>query len=125
MTSEQAQAWLDAYIAAWRSNDATRIGALFSDDARYRFVPWLEPVVGRDAIVAAWHNDFEEDDPWSALYRPLDVSGDLVLATGRTTYHREPLVFENLFVLQFDDEGRCTDFTDWYMKHPSAEIDGA
>jgi len=53
------------------------------------------------------------------------VSGDRVLATGQTTYHREPLVFENLFVLQFDDQGRCTDFTDWYMKHPVAESDNA
>lgn len=125
MTSAQAQDWLDRYVAAWRSNDAGDIGALFSDDAAYRFVPWLEPIVGREAIVAAWHSDFDEDDPWSAEYRPLDVSGDVVMATGRTTYHREPLVFENLFLLRFDDEGRCTDFTDWYMKHPMEEAGGA
>ena len=118
MTASEVQAWLDHYIAAWRSDDADDIGALFSSDARYRFVPWFEPVVGRDAIVAAWHEDFDDSDSWTASYAPMSVTDDLVLATGTTTYHRDGITFENLFVLRFDGEGRCRDFTDWYMKHP-------
>ena len=125
MTPEQVQSWLDAYIAAWRSNDATEIGELFSEDARYRFVPWFDPVIGREAIVAAWHDDFDEDDEWSASYSPVEVTDNVILATGRTTYHREPITFENLFVLEFDEAGRCREFTDWYMKHPKDEPPGA
>ena len=41
------QAWLDRYVAAWKSYDPTAIGDLFSDDAKYRYHPEDEPVVGR------------------------------------------------------------------------------
>ena len=33
---------------------AEAIGDLFGDDAEYRYHPWDEPVIGRDAIVADW-----------------------------------------------------------------------
>ncbi len=51
MTRERVQAWLDAYIEAWRSYDVQAIGALFSQAAEYRYHPYDEPLVGRDAIV--------------------------------------------------------------------------
>lgn len=121
MTPEAVQVWLERYVTAWRSNDADEIGSLFSSDARYRFVPWYEPVVGRDAIVAAWQEDFDESDSWTASYASLSVTDDLVLATGRTTYLPDEITFENLFLLRFDDAGQCTEFTDWYMKHPVEE----
>ena len=51
------QAWLDRYVAAWKSYDPAAIGALFSEDAEYRYHPEDEPVVGRAAIVADWLED--------------------------------------------------------------------
>ena len=54
MTHEQVQAWLDAYVAAWRSNDAAAIGELFAEDAEYRYHPYDEPLRGRQAIVDSW-----------------------------------------------------------------------
>jgi hypothetical protein len=49
-----AQTWLDSYVAAWLSYDADDIAALFSDDISYRYHPYDDPVVGRDAVVASW-----------------------------------------------------------------------
>ena len=61
-TKREFQRWLDDYVAAWRSYDADAIGALFSDDAEYRYQPvGREPVSGRAAIVASWLD--ERDDP--------------------------------------------------------------
>jgi ketosteroid isomerase-like protein len=54
MDRTSAQAWLDRYVAAWRSNDAVAIGALFADDVAYRYHPYDEPLVGRQAVVASW-----------------------------------------------------------------------
>ena len=48
--------WLDRYAEAWRSNEAATIGALFADDAVYRWHPYDEGddvARGRDAIVRA------------------------------------------------------------------------
>jgi uncharacterized protein (TIGR02246 family) len=43
--------WVDAYVAAWDSNDPDEIAALFTDGAAYYTEPSSAPWVGRDEIV--------------------------------------------------------------------------
>jgi hypothetical protein len=84
-------------------------------------------VRGRDAIVRAWLGEGEDASPpdepgtWEADYRAFAVDGDAAVAVGRTTYTTEPggpvdRVFENCFTLRFDADGRCREFTEWYVK---------
>jgi SnoaL-like domain len=115
MTREAVQTWLDAYVAAWRAYDG--IGELFSADAEYRYHPYDEPLRGRDAIVADWQDNRDEPGSWEARYEPLLVDGDRAVATGETRY-AEGRTFSNLFVLAFEGEGRCREFTEWFMEHP-------
>jgi ketosteroid isomerase-like protein len=119
MTRERVQAWLDEYVAAWRSNDGDAIGELFSADASYRYHPYDdEPVRGREAIVADWLEDPDEPGSWEASFAALLVEGDRAVATGETRY-ADGRTFSNLFVLAFDGDGRCREFTEWYMEHPT------
>jgi hypothetical protein len=115
MTPETVQAWLEAYVAAWRSY--TGIEKLFSAEAEYRYHPYDEPLRGRDAIAADWLSERDEPGSWEAAYSPLLVAGDRAIATGETRY-AEGRTFSNLFVLEFDGEGRCRSFTEWYMEQP-------
>jgi ketosteroid isomerase-like protein len=117
MTHEQVQAWLDAYVAAWRSYDAEAIGDLFSADALYRYEPYAEPLRGREAIVADWIGDRDEPGSWEAAYAPLVVDGDRAVATGETRYANGRR-FSNIYVLRFDGDGRCAELVEWYMEHP-------
>ena len=117
MTRERLQSWLDAYVEAWRSNDAGTIGDLFSADAEDRYHPYDEPVRGRDAIVASWLDEPDEPGSWQARYAPLVVEGSRAVVTGETRYS-DGQTFSNLFVLAFDGEGRCSEFTEWYVEHP-------
>jgi ketosteroid isomerase-like protein len=118
MTREQVQAWLDAYVSAWRTYDVDAIGGLFSEAAEYRYHPYDEPLRGREAIVEDWLDDPDEPGSWEARYEPLLVHGDAAVATGETRY-ADGQAFSNLFVLVFDDDGRCREFTEWYMEHPT------
>jgi hypothetical protein len=117
MTTEQAQRWLDAYVEAWRSYDEPTIRALFADDARYAYHPYDEPLTGPDAIARSWLENRDEPGTWEASYTPSLVSGDTVIAKGETRY-TDGNVFSNLFELEFDAEGRCTRFVEWYVHHP-------
>jgi SnoaL-like protein len=117
MTRDQVQTWLDRYVDAWRSYDAATIGELFSADASYKYHPYDEPLQGRDAIVADWLGDRDEPGSWQARYEPLMIDGDRVVATGETSY-AVGRTFSNLFVLRFDDAGRCSEFVEWYIEHP-------
>jgi ketosteroid isomerase-like protein len=113
------QAWLDRYVDAWRSYDEAAIRALFAPDATYAYHPYDEPERGQDAIVAAWLHDRDEPASWEAAYSPALVDGDRAIVTGETRYARGD-VFSNLFELEFDADGRCRRFVEWYMRHPSA-----
>jgi ketosteroid isomerase-like protein len=126
-------AWLDAYVAAWKSYDPEAIGALFTDDVKYRFHPYDDPVEGREAVVESWLGEGEhegapgrdEEGTYNASYRPIAVDGDMAVASGSSTYTRGPggpidEIYDNCFVMRFDADGRCRDFTEWFMKRPGA-----
>ncbi|KAA3641654.1 MAG: DUF4440 domain-containing protein [Armatimonadetes bacterium] len=115
------QSWIDRYVEAWRSYDADAIADLFSADATYAYHPWDEPVVGREAIVASWLNDKDEPGSWEAEYRPLHVIGRDAVIVGETRY-ADGKTWANLFLVTFGDDGRCSTFTEWYMKKPTSDV---
>jgi hypothetical protein len=123
MTHDEVQAWLDAYVAAWRSYDGAEIGALFAETATYAYHPWdtgADLLRGRDAIVKSWLDAPDAVDSWQAEYHPLLVDGDRAVATGVTRY-TDGKVFDNLYLLRFDDTSRCTEFVEWYMRRPAEQ----
>ena len=122
MTRADVQAWLDRYIAAWRSNDAALIGDLFSEDARYRYYAYGEVVQGREAIVAGWLEDTDEPDSWEASYEPWAIDDDRAVAIGVSRYaasgDKPERTFWNCFLLTFAADGRCAEFVEYYMQQP-------
>ena len=118
MTPGDVQRWLDAYIEAWRSYDASAIADLFTEDATYGYNPWDEPIQGRQAIVAEWLDDRDEPESWEAEYRPFVVAGNSVVALGETRY-ADGKVYFNSWQLTFDQDARCSAFVEWYMTPPA------
>lgn len=122
MNRESLQVWLDKYVAAWRTYEPAQIGELFSEDALYFYSPFDEqnPVRGREAIVSAWLEEPDSVGSWEAHYAPVAVEGNVGVAQGRTRYRprdgRVEREFDNIFVLHFDEAGRCERFTEWYMQ---------
>jgi hypothetical protein len=113
--------WLDRYVDAWRLNDPAAVGDLFSAEARYAYDPFDEALVGRTAIVASWLTEPDVPGTWEADYEVLAVDGDTYVAHGRTRYLTDDRTavdreFANVFVCRFDAEGRCREFTEWYMR---------
>lgn len=115
MTDEpQLDAWMDGYIRAWTSNDPIDIGRLFTEDAAYRGAPFEEPVRGRQAIVEDWLENRDEPGEWEFEWQPLVIGNGIATIVGETRY-RNGKNWSNLWVLRLDENGRCTDFTEWYM----------
>jgi hypothetical protein len=122
-------AWLETYVNAWKSYDPAAIENLFSAEAVYRYHPYDAPVQGRDAIVASW---LEERDPagtYDGQYQTTLVDGDQAAASGRSRYFEADGVtpraeFYNLFLLRFDQDGRCSDFCEWYIERPKTRRSG-
>jgi ketosteroid isomerase-like protein len=135
MDRSAVQDWLDRYVDAWKSYDRDQIASLFAEDATYRYHPYDpedEVVRGRDAIVRDWvepdGNASTRDQPntYDADYEVYAVDGDRAVAVGSSRYWSDGTrstlqqTFDNVFLLRFDDAGRCVDFTELFMKRPDS-----
>jgi hypothetical protein len=133
MDRTSVQAWLDRYVDAWLTYDPAAIGELFSQEATYRYHPYDEGddiVRGRDAIVAAWTEPegsaSSRDAPgtYDAHYEPFAIDGDRAVAVGWSRYWtdagraQERTVYDNVFLLEFDADGRCQSFTEVFIERP-------
>ncbi|HYM84766.1 MAG TPA: nuclear transport factor 2 family protein [Candidatus Dormibacteraeota bacterium] len=129
MTRDDVQSWLDRYVSAWKSYDPLEIGALFAEDAEYRYHPWDEPVRGHDAIVRSWlepagsASGRDEPGTYDARYEPYAVEGDKAAAVGWSEYHGADgsvrQRYRNAFLLRFDAACRCTSFTELFVLEPA------
>ena len=131
MDRETAQAWLDRYVAAWKSYDRDEIAALFAPTVQYRYHPYDEAVVGVEAVVSSWLGELDadgsstRDEPgtYDARYTPYAVEGDRMVATGTSVYQDDPdgpvtRTFDNCFLVRFDADERCVELTEFYMERP-------
>ena len=120
--------WLDRYEQAWRNNDADQTATLFTEDAVYRWHPWEDAgdgAEGREEIIQAWLEQPDDPDDWTLECEPLAVNGDLGVARCVTRYRataRGPArIYHNIWLVNLADDGRCSDFTEYYMKEPTEE----
>jgi hypothetical protein len=129
LTRDDVQRWLDAYVDAWRTYDPAAIADLFAEDVRYAYQPYRDPVVGRDAVVASWLEDPDAAGSWEARYEPYAVDGDRAVAVGESRYLKDDgsllTLFYNVWLLRFDGEGRCTEFTEYWRELPEELRAGA
>ena len=136
MDRSAAQAWLDAYVEAWKTYDRSQVEALFADDATYRYHPFDsgdDVLRGRDEVVNGWlepegnASSRDEQGTYDARYEVYAIDGDKVVAVGTSTYYpstsraKPDRVYHNVFLIEFDGAGRCRDFTEYFMKEPGAE----
>jgi hypothetical protein len=133
MDRSAAQAWLDAYVEAWKTYDRDQVAALFAEDATYRYHPFDsgdDVLHGREAIVSNWVEPEGQRErarsrgTYEAHYEPFAVDGERVVAVGTSTYYpdatraRPDRVYDNVFLIEFDGAGRCRDFNEFFMKEP-------
>ena len=136
MDRSAAQAWLDAYVEAWKTYDRNQVEALFAEDVTYRYHPFDpedEVLRGRDAVVNGWlepdgnASTRDAEGTYEARYEVYAVDEERVVAVGTSTYYQDTTrgkpdrVYDNVFLIEFDGAGRCRDFTEYFMKEPDAQ----
>ena len=100
----------------------------------YRYHPYDpddEVVRGREAIVRDWvepegKEDRDEAGTYDSKYEPYAVDGDRAVAVGWSRYWTDASkstldeTYHNVYLMRFDGDGRCVDFTEYFMKTPDA-----
>jgi uncharacterized protein (TIGR02246 family) len=120
MDAAAVAAWVDNYVRAWNSNDPVDIGGLFTDDAVYFTGPFDQAWQGRDTIVREWLARQDEPGTTTFRYEVLATGPDVGIVRGWTQYHVEPpSEFSNMWLIRFGADGRCREFTEWWVEKDS------
>lgn len=111
--------WIEAYERAWRTAGTDDLGDLFASDARYSPAPFAAPVDGLDAIAEFWEAEREgPDEEFTFTWAPVALEGRVAVARVDVRYAGPPARdYKDLWVMQFDVDGRCTSFEEWPF-HP-------
>ena len=113
---------MDAYGAAWKSNEPNDVARLFAPDAVYSFGPFREEdeLHGRDLIVDTWVADPGAQQDVQFEHEPIAVEGDRGVAHWRASFTAPAtgarVTLDGVMVLTFDEEGRCTEHREWYNR---------
>ena len=116
--SDRVATWIDGYVRAWNINDPDDIRALFTHDAEYYTEPFRPPWRGRDEIVEGWLESKDEPGETTFDWRPIALTDEVAIIQGTTTYPGQ--TYSNLWVLTLDADGRCRQFTEWWMEQPTS-----
>ena len=71
----------------------------------------------------SWFEEPDAPDSWDAAYEPAAVDGELAVAVGSSTYTNPDgsirTIYDNCFLMRFDADGRCSEFTEFFMERPA------
>ena len=114
--------WLEQYLIAWKTDAPDDVARLFADNARYYTEPFRQPHMGRDEIVAWWIANGDSTIPWTFDYEVIAREGDLYVLRGVTRYpegvpaeRTDPDVYHNLWLVTLAEDGRATEFVEYWM----------
>lgn len=118
LTLERFTAWMTEYGRASAENDPQTSANLFAPDARYYESPFDEPMVGRQAIYEYWNRGAQNLKDKESTFEILAVDGDTGIARWRSSFtvieSGKRLALDCLFVAEFDEEGLCRTFREWW-----------
>ena len=113
---DAVRAWIEGYVRAWNSNERDDIVRLFTEDARYFTEPHAQPWVGHDGIVEGWLGSKDEPGDTTFEFDVLAVEGALAVVKGETRYKGSGKHYSNLWEITFADDGRATNYVEWWME---------
>jgi SnoaL-like domain len=114
VTRDDLSAWVESYERAWRTPGTELLSELFAADAIYTPWPFRPSHHGLDAIRAFWEKGRDgPDEEFTIEWEIVAVDGDVGVVRSEVQYADPPQLWRNLWVVRFDDEGRCAEFEEW------------
>jgi hypothetical protein len=113
-THENVLTWVRDYERLWRTPGTNGLAELFTADASYLTSPWAPPIEGLPALAEFWEEGRDGPD------EPFTMTSEVIAADGPTAVVRVSVEYgggggrwRDLWILGFDDDGRCAAFEEW------------
>jgi ketosteroid isomerase-like protein len=108
------EAWVARYERLWRTPGTEGLADLFAADASYLPSPWARPVEGLPAIAEFWDGErVDPDEPFTLAAEVVAVDGPTAVVRVDVEYGSGGERWRDLWILRFDESGRCAAFEEW------------
>ena len=118
LTTAELDGWLGAYEQAWERKDADAAARLFAPGARYFETPYSEPFEGPAGVREYWSRVTADQKDIDFGYTSIAVTGHTGVASWSATFTTISggvrVELNGVFVLEFDDDKRCTVLREWW-----------
>lgn len=118
LTREHFRQWMETYGRASTENDPCLSANLFAENAAYYETPFTEPMIGRDAIYKYWHQGVQTLKDKESVFEILSAKDQLGIARWQSKFtvieSGKRLALDCLFVVEFDNDGLCQTFRQWW-----------
>ena len=122
MTRDDLGAWVGAYELAWRTSGTASLADLFAEDATYSPAPFQETHRGLAAIGAMWEREREgPHEGFTLEWELVAVEGDTGVVRADVRYAAPAQRWADLWLIRFDEHGRCVAFEEWPFAPPRAD----
>jgi len=107
--------WVEGYERAWRTAGTDALADLFATDVSYRVSPWADPIRGIDALAAFWESGRDGPDEAFTLVKDVVAVDSPVSVVRLSVDYADDDAdhWRDLWVLRFDEDGRCAEFEEW------------
>ena len=108
--SDTVAAWVERYLAAWRTNDASDIASLFTEDGEYHEGPYETEWIGRGEIVDGWQSRWDwQEGGWDFDWQLESIDGATAVIIGVGRYTKLG-AFDNHWAVTFGTPELCKNF---------------
>ncbi len=118
LTAAYLTTWLSAYGDAWVSRDPEKAAELFSEDTSYQVNPYEQPHVGRTGVYDYWAEVTATQSNIKFDYQTISVTGKTGIAHWSAEFDIPSagirIKLDGIFVLEFDQSGKCERLREWW-----------
>ena len=115
--------WIEGYERAWREDGTKALSELFSPDASYSTAPYERPHLGLDAISRMWEAErVGPEEVFEMQSEIVAIQGDTGVIRVEVRYGPpKNQEYRDLWIVRFDQDGRCGHFEEWPFWPPATE----
>ena len=118
MKNENFKFWLEKYLRAQEEHKPEVIKELFAENGVYWWGPFNEARHGVEAIYEHHKNALSHQENIKYVYEILAVTDKYGIAKFHLTLNdlapNEPDTYEGIFMINLNDNNKCTLFQEWY-----------
>lgn len=120
MNGADPAAWMAAYKQAWEKLSPALTGALFAENARYYITPFVDPLIGRAAVVEYWQSIASRQQDVRFSYTVMLQEASQAVCQWEAAFTRprsqKRICLNGVMHLQFDSTGCCRELREWWHR---------